>query len=182
MKFVFRDDLIDKYTDSNLIKQSHQYFIDSHQTHTIAFVCKDLEQNLDLIRYINKTKNWDICINGWSYHNYELMDKNQIGDEIDRCVLLLEKLFDTVPEKLFLPISLDTSDSYVNDLTQLAIYHGIDVITQGLPIGDFIFSLEKGELPPTHIATFNSWDEDDIKQLPELLSLTKKFGSYPSCK
>lgn len=174
---VYRDDDINKETPAQLMKFVHQQFINSHKTHTIAVICEGMEKNKDLVDYINHTHNWDIGIHGWTHVNYCLMKKEQIADELDKCILKIEELFGVTPEKWYLPWNGWTKNcgfNLVSYVADIALYHGIDVDVDCDHISHYIEVLESGEKPVTDTVYFHSWDVNDLKLLPDLLFLTRK--------
>jgi peptidoglycan/xylan/chitin deacetylase (PgdA/CDA1 family) len=179
MKLIYREDDINKNTSLEAIKFTHQQFVRAHKDHTIAIICEGLENNTEVIDYINKTKNWNFAIHGWTHDNYCLMSRSRIEDELDRCILLIEKLFGEVPEKWYLPWNGWTKNqgfdkiAYVADI---AIYHGVDVDTDCDHISHFLKHLEAGKNPVTDTVYFHGWDVEDLKLLPTLLFLTEKNG------
>jgi peptidoglycan/xylan/chitin deacetylase (PgdA/CDA1 family) len=185
MKFTFRDDFYQKKTDVRLATYVHNQFITHHKTHTVTMVCDGLEKNKDLINYMNKTHNWDICIHGWVYENYALMSKWRIEDELDKCILKIEELFGVVPEKWYLPWNGWTAKhgfDLVPKIADLAIYHGVDVDIDCDHIDHMTEVLESGRKPTTNTVYFHSWDVEDLKLLPNLLYLTRRYseGRIPS--
>jgi len=176
---VYRNDDISKDTDPDVIKFVHQQFIDSHKTHTIAVICEGLEKNKELIKYVNRTHNWNICIHGWTHDNYCLMDKNRIADDLDKCILKIDALFGIAPEKWYLPWNgwtVSNGFDLVPKVADIAFYHGVDVDTDCDHISHFVEVLERGEKPVTNTVYFHSWDINDLKQLPNLLFLTRKWN------
>lgn len=171
MKLTIREDDINKNTPVNGLKYSHEQFLDAHQTHTIGLLCDGLEENVDLINYINSTSNWEICIHGWNHHNYCLMNKNQIEDELDKSILKIDDLFGVTPVKWFLPFNGWTQKhgfSKVPWVANIALYHGIDVLNNCQHIKKFLSDLNDCKLA-TNIVYYNGWDSSDLALLPELL-------------
>lgn len=181
MKLVIRDDDISKLTDVSVLKHTHEQFLNAHLTHTVAFICDGLEKNRELINYINHTHNWELAIHGWNHHNYCLMTKQQIEDELDKCILKITNLFGVEPEKWYLPFNGWTKDKgfdlipYVADI---AFYHGIDVDTDCCHISEALDKLESGKKITTNTVYFHSWDIEDLRLLPTLLFLT----THKTCK
>lgn len=177
MKLVYKDN-ISQDSQLDAVKYVHRQFLTHHLTHTVAVTCQGLETNKPLIDYINKTHNWDIQIHGWTDDNYALMPKSRIEDELDKCILKIEELFGVVPERWYLPWNGWTPQngfdkvSYVADI---AIYHGVDVDVDVDHISHFISVLEAGGKPPAPTVYFHHWEEEDLKQLSNLLYLTRKF-------
>lgn len=177
MKLILRDDDVNKNTDINTLKYVHEQFLVHHFTHTVALICDGLEQNQPLIDYINSTHNWDLCIHGWNHHNYCLMTKSQIEDELDKCILKIDDLFGVVPQKWYLPFNGWTKEKgfeLVPFVADIAFYHGIDVDNDCYHIFDAITELEKGHKLNTDTVYFHSWDVEDLKLLPNLFYLIQK--------
>jgi peptidoglycan/xylan/chitin deacetylase (PgdA/CDA1 family) len=177
MKLVYRDDDVGKLTDVEVIKHIHNQLLENHKTHTVAFLCDGLEQNKPLIDYINKTHNWNLCIHGWNHHNYCKMNKSQIEDELDKCILKVEELFGVVPEKWYLPFNgwVEGKEfDLVPYVAEIAIYHGVDVDIDCYHISDAVAEMELGRKITTDTVWFNNWDIEDLKLLPQLLFLTSQ--------
>jgi hypothetical protein len=178
MRITFRDDDIGFDTDYRIIKNIHEQFLDHHLMHTASFLCKDLEKNIDLINYINKTKNWNFCVHGWTHKNYSLASKAEIEDEIDKCILKIDELFGKTPEVWYLPFNGWTkADGFdkVPYVADIAIYHGMDVDTDCDHINHFIKSLRKGEKPASRTVYFSCRDRQDLINLPILFYLFNNF-------
>lgn len=184
MKFTFRDDFFSKDTDVSVAKYIHNQFLVHHQTHTISVVCEGIEKNKDLINYINKTHNWEICISGWRHENYSKLSKQRIEEDLDKCILKIEEVFGVTPEKWYLPWNgwvAGKGFNLVPRVADLAIYHGIDVDTDCDHIVHFTDTLEAGKRPSTNTVYFYNWEVEDLKLLPNLLYLTQRFkeGGLP---
>jgi len=178
VRLIFREDDVNKDTDVSVLKYIHEQFVNNHLIHTVSFLCDGLEKNVDLIKYILSTKNWDLTIHGWNHHNYSLMDKNQIEDELDRCILKIDNLFGTVPEKWYLPFNGWTKEfefQRVPFITDIAFFHGIDVDIDCYHIVDAVNALEKGEKLNTKTVYFHGWDRKDLELLPSLLYLSQQI-------
>jgi peptidoglycan/xylan/chitin deacetylase (PgdA/CDA1 family) len=181
LQIIYREDDVSKLTDVSVLKYVHEQFLNNHLTHTVSFLCDGLEQNIPLIDYINKTHNWNLAIHGWNHHNYCMMSKTQIEDELDKCILQIDNLFGVVPEKWYLPFNGWTDkDGFdkVPFVADLAFYHGIDVDIDCYHISDAVPALEKGEKLRTDTVYFHSWDREELKLLPQLLYLT----THKTCK
>ena len=179
MKITFRDDDIGRTTDISVFKYIHNQFLDHKKTHTIAILCDRLEENKELINYVNTTHNWEICIHGWTHENYSLLPKDRIEEDLDKCILKIERYFGVTPEKWYLPWNGWTKDNgfdLVPRVADLAIYHGIDVDVDCDHISHFTKTLEEGKKPATRTVYFHNWDIEDVKLLPNLLYLTSKFS------
>lgn len=179
MKLIYREDDISKDTTLEAIRFTHTQFINSHKDHTIAIICEGLESNKELIKYVNSTKNWNFAIHGWTHDNYCLMPKARIEDELDKCILLIEKLFGEVPEKWYLPWNgfvHGKGFDLVPYVADIALYHGVDVDNDCDHISHFVETLEHGKNPVSDTAYFHGWDTEDLKLLPQLLFLTEKNG------
>lgn len=179
MKFIFRDDDISKNTTLDLIKYVHEQFLLHHQTHTIAVICEGLEKNKPLIDYVNSTKNWDICIHGWTHSDYCSFPKSKIEEDLDKCILKIEECFNRVPEKWYLPNngwSAGSGFNLVPKVADISIYHGVDVDTDCDHISHFTKLIEDGGTPTTNTIYFNSWDREDLMLLPNLLYLTRSYN------
>jgi len=177
MKFIFRDDDISYKTDVRVVKYIHEQFLKHHLVHTASFLCEHLEQNTKVIDYINSTTNWNLCIHGWTHKNYCLLKKNEIGEELDKCILKMEEVFDKTPEKWFLPYNGWTDHSYdkVPFVADIAFYHGVDVDTDWEDISAFVADLACGRSPFSHTVQFSCENLKDLRLLPELFFLAKNF-------
>ena len=181
MPLTIREDDVGKLTDVQVLKYVHEQFLNSHVTHTVAFLCDGLEENIPLVEYINKTHNWNLAIHGWNHHNYCTMTKTQIEDELDKCILKIDNLFGVVPEKWYLPFNgfvKDKNFDLVPYVADIAFYHGVDVDNDCYHISDAVVELELGRKLNTDTVYFHSWDREDLKLLPTLLFLT----TQKSCK
>jgi peptidoglycan/xylan/chitin deacetylase (PgdA/CDA1 family) len=177
MDYIYRNDGVCKDTSVKIIKHIHNQFLNHHKTHTISVICEGLEKNKELVDYINKTHNWDICIQGWEHTNYCLQPKEKIADDLDWCILKIEKLFGVVPKKWYLPWNGWTRTSgfdKVPFVADIAFYHGVDVDTDCDHIAHFIELIESGRNPVTDTVYFDSCKIEDLKLLPTLLYLTRK--------
>jgi len=177
MKIIYSENDISKNTSLELIKHTHNQFLKSHKTHTIAIICNGMEENREVVEYINHTSNWDICIHGWDHINYCLAPKAQIADDVDKCILKIEELFNVTPEKWYLPWNGQTKEAgldLVSYVADIALYHGIDIDTDCEYISRFVEILEAGKNPITDTVYFHGWDVNDLKLLPTLLYLTRK--------
>jgi peptidoglycan/xylan/chitin deacetylase (PgdA/CDA1 family) len=176
MKLIFREDDVNKDTDVAVLKYIHEQFLDNHLTHTVSFLCDGLEKNTKLIDYINSTTNWDLAIHGWNHHNYCVMSKSQIEDELDKCILQIDRLFNVVPEKWYLPFNgwvKDIGFKKVPFVSDIAFFHGVDVDIDCYHISDAVPALEKGEKLNARTVYFHGWDVEDLKLLPNLLYLSQ---------
>jgi len=183
MNYTLRDDDISKDTGIDLLKFIHNQFLTHHRTHTVALICKDLELNTSLVNYINKTHNWDLCIHGWDHINYSLASKDQIAEDLDKCILKIEELFGVVPEKWYLPWngwSPEKGFDLIPRVADIALYHGVDVDNDCDHISHFVASAKDGVRPSTSTIYFHSWDTEDLKLLPSLFYLTEKKIKHSS--
>lgn len=181
MKLIYSDNDISKKTPIDLIKYVHNQFLIHHRTHTIAVICEGLEQNRQLLDYVNTTTNWEICIHGWTHDNYCLLPKEKIAEDLDKCILKLERCFGVTPEKWYLPDNGWTEEKGFNLVPRVAdisIYHGIDVDTDCDHISHAVEELENGRKVVTNTVYFHSWDANDLMLLPNLLYLTEKKVSH----
>jgi hypothetical protein len=179
MKYIFRDDYIDKDTPLEVVKHVHNQFINSHKTHTVTVICEGMEKNTPVIQYINKTHNWDIAIHGWEMVNYCLAPKQKISDDLDKCILKIESLFGVVPEKWYLPWNGWTKENnfdLVPLVADIALYHGVDIDIDCDHISHALNVIESGKNPVTNTIYFNNKDVNDLRLLPNLLYLTNKRG------
>lgn len=178
---TIREDDVGKLTDVQVLKYIHEQFVNNHLIHTIAFLCDGLEENKPLVDYIKQTHNWNLAIHGWNHHNYCQMTKQQIEDELDKCILKIDDLFGIVPEKWYLPFNgwtKETGFDTVPFVADIAFYHGVDVDNDCYHISDAVAELELGRKLNTDTVYFHGWDREDLKLLPQLLFLT----TQKSCK
>jgi len=185
MRIRIRDEGINKNTDVRTLKYIHEQFLENHLTHTISIICDGMWRNKPVIDYINSTTNWDIAINGWVAHNYCNLSKTDVEDELDKCILEIEKLFGVTPEKWYLPYNgwcPNSGFGLIPKIADIAFYHGVDVDNNCYHISKFINFFQNGQKPRTNSVYFYSWDINDLMLLPELLFDVSELKSGQSCK
>ena len=171
MSLVYLDSGINKDTSLDVIKFIHNQFLTHHKVHTVSLLCEGLDKNVPLINFINGTTNWNLCIQGWEDIDYLPLSKEKIGDDLDRCILKVEELFNVTPEKWYVNHSIDRD--IMNRIIKVAYYHGVDIDSRCEYIGDAIKSLEGKKNLVTNTVFFNSQNRSDLELLPSLFYLTR---------
>lgn len=68
---IFRDDDISVDTDLKKFKAVHELFNKYNVLHTVALICKDIEQNKPLLKYLKSQKNIDVQVHAWEHFNFQ---------------------------------------------------------------------------------------------------------------
>lgn len=171
MHLVYLDTGINKNTDIAVLKYIHNQFLRHHKTHTVSLLCEELELNPQIIKYINTTTNWELAIQGWEDVDYLPLSKDKIGDDVDKCILKIEELFNVTPERWYVNHSIDRE--IMNRITEIAFYHGVDIDSRCEHISVAIDRLENRKNLFTNTVFFNSQSRDDLELLSTLFFLTR---------
>ena len=156
MKLVFRDDDVSKDTDLKRFKEIHEFFNKYEVTHTIALICKDIEQNKALVKYIKSQKNIDIQIHCWEHKN--LTENLQtLSGELQKCLQIIRTIFGKQPTILYPPWN-KTSFSVNNIARSLRL----TVSAEKISLSQYLKGV-KGE-----VINFHSWADECVDLEPAL--------------
>jgi hypothetical protein len=150
---IFRDDDISKDTDLKRLKEIHSLFFKYKVVHTVALICKGIEENKELIKYMQKqVKNGSMDIQVHCWEHYKLTDNpGKFNEELPLCIETITHLFGTKPTILFPPWNL--SDFHINDI---AFRNGLKVSTQKMSLSGYL----KGQ--KEEVINFHSWANECV--------------------
>jgi peptidoglycan/xylan/chitin deacetylase (PgdA/CDA1 family) len=98
---IFRDDDISKDTDLKKFKAVRDLFNKYGVLHTVALICKDIEQNKPLLKYLKSQKNIDVQVHAWEHFNFQT-DLPKLHEQLPLAVELVTKHFNK-PTVLYPP-------------------------------------------------------------------------------
>lgn len=157
---IFRNDDISKTTDLKQFKAVHALFNKYKVTHTIALICKDIEDNKQLVKYLKQQKNIDIQVHAWEHYDFTL-EPVRLSEDLPKCVELITRLFKK-PTILYPP--WNKSDLRV---AHIARQLGLEVSNKKISLSQYL------EGKPGEVINFHSWD----KECKDLEAALKKFTS-----
>lgn len=89
---IFRDDDVSKDTDLKLFKQVHGLFIKYDVLHTVALICKGIETNAPLLKYLKQQKNIDVQLHAWEHFDFTT-DPLRLKKELPMAVATITRHF-----------------------------------------------------------------------------------------
>lgn len=106
---VWRDDDINVKTDLKQFKQVHSLFLKYKVLHTVSLICKDIEQNKPIVKYLQKEKFIDVQIHAWDHYDFT---KNiaQLREDLPKCIEVITRLFGKAPTVLYPPWNKSGAD------------------------------------------------------------------------
>lgn len=157
---IFRDDDLSKDTDLKKFKAVHELFNKYGVLHTIALICKDIEQNKPLLKYLKSQKNIDVQVHAWEHFNFQT-DLERLHTELPRAVEIITRHFKK-PTILYPPWNKSSIG-----VERIAWTNGLKVITNKISLSQYLRGI-KGE-----VINFHFW-ADEVKDLEAAL---KKYRS-----
>lgn len=157
---IFRDDDISKDTDLKKFKAVHELFNKYGVLHTVALICKDIEQNKPLLKYLKSQKNIDIQVHAWEHFNFQ-ENLERLHTELPQAVEIITKHFKK-PTILYPPWNKSSIG-----VERIAWTNGLKVITNKISLSQYLRGV-KGD-----VINFHFW-ADEVKDLEAAL---KKYRS-----
>lgn len=145
-KITFRDDDISRCTKVERFKEIHNLFIKYNVPHTIALICKEIEKNKELVKYI-KQNNIDVQVHAWEHFDFTT-DIERLRKELPKAVLQITKLFKK-------PVTLYPPWNKSNDeVEKIAFDNKLQVSTKKISLSQYLKGV-KGD-----VINFHSWSDE----------------------
>lgn len=160
---TWRSDDISKDTDLKRFKEVHSLFLKYKVVHTIALICLGIEENMPLIKYIQKQQNngsMSIQVHCWQHYDLPT-NPARFSGELPQCIDTIIKYFVTRPTTLFPP--WNKTDKHINNIAQI---NGLKVSTQKMSLSGYL----KGQ--KEEVINFHTWADEIIDLEPALKKYT----------
>lgn len=167
MNIIWRNDDVSFKTELGQFSEVQKLFKEYIVLHTIAVICKDIQKNPELIKFINEN-NIDVQIHAWEHYDFT-ENHDKLKSDLPKCVKAITKYFNHPPSVLYCP--WNKSDETVE---QIAKDNGLTVSTKKVSLSQFI-RFEGGPWPheeEERVINWHSWS------LPELLILEDALKLY----
>ena len=158
---IFLDNDISATTDFASFKQVHTYFKEAIVMHTIAVICKDIENNIELVDYIKKN-NIDVQVQCWTPYDLTA-DHIQANIDLNMCVNKIEDIFGERPTVLYPP-----ENKTDHRLHEIAKALGLTISTESVSLDEYC--KKNGEVEE-EVISFCYSDEKDIMLLETALKI-----------
>jgi len=162
-QMIWRSDDIQQSTDLKRFKEIHALFVKYKVLHTISIICKGIEENKPLVKYIKaevKKGNIDPQIHAWVHYDFTTNTEN-LSEELEWCVYTINKLFGKKPDTLFPPWNRSSPE-----VEMIAKQHGLKVSNQKISLSNYLNGKE-GD-----VINFHSWADEVIDLEPALKKYT----------
>lgn len=170
---TFRDDDISHLTNLKRFTDVHELFIKYGVIHTIAFICKDIEKNPELIAYINKHKDsFDIQIHCWEHT--PMPENVDLARDLRGCINAIEYQFGTKPTVVYPP--WNRSDKYVVDVAESL---GLTVSHKKTTLSAYVRTM--GDIAED-VINFHSWSEPEVILLEPALKIYTRERDKNICQ
>lgn len=143
---IFRDDDVSNKTDLKRFKKIHALFVKYNVLHTIAVICKDLEKNKALVKYIQE-QDISVQVHAWEHYDFTQCPV-QLSFDLPKCVELITRLFHK-PTTLYPP--WNKSNYTVN---RLARENGLMLSCDKISLSQYLRGV-KGD-----VINFHSWSPE----------------------
>lgn len=159
---IFRDDDISKDTKIKRFKEIHSLFLKYNVLHTIALICKDIEKNMPLIKYMQKQQeNGSVSIQIHCWEHYDLTtDPPRFTNELPDCIDIIIKYFVTRPTVLYPP--WNKTNRYID---HIAFLNKLEISTQKMSLSGYL----KGQ--SEKVINLHSWSGECV----DLEAALKKY-------
>jgi peptidoglycan/xylan/chitin deacetylase (PgdA/CDA1 family) len=149
---IFRDDDVSKDTDLKRFKAIHDLFNKYGVLHTVALICKDVEQNKPLLKFLKSQKNIDVQVHAWEHFNFQT-DLSKLHEQLPLAVELVTKHFNK-PTVLYPPWNKSSIG-----VERIAWDNGLKVMADKISLSQYLRGV-KG-----NVINFHFWaDEcDDLE-------------------
>jgi hypothetical protein len=152
---IFRDDDVSKDTDLKRFKQVHELFNKYAALHTVALICKDIEQNKPLLKYLKYQKNIHVQVHAWEHFNFQT-DLHKLHEQLPQAVELITRHFKK-PTVLFPPWNKSSIG-----VEKIAWNNGLKVMSDKISLSQYLRGV-KGD-----VINFHYW-ADECKDLEAAL-------------
>lgn len=158
----WRDDDLNFETDIDKFKAVHELFKKYNVLHTVALICKDIQKEQALIKYINDNK-IDVQVHAWEHADFTQLTKDEMRVQFKKSIACIKKYFKKTPTVFYPP--WNRSNAFVEEV---ATEFGLTVKDQKISLSQYL----RGTTGD--VINFHSWS-DECKDLEAaLIKYTKK--------
>lgn len=160
---VWRNDDVSHKTEVGQFEEVHKLFKQYTVLHTIAVICKDIEKNPELIKYINEN-NIDVQVHCWEHKDFTELSDAEIKAQLKQCITAIKKHFKHTPDTFYPP--WNKADERV---AKIAKGLGLTVSNTKVSLSQYIRT--DGDVEE-RVINFHSWS------LPEIIDLEAALKIY----
>lgn len=165
MSIVFRNDDLSRFTDLNQFRQVHELFIRYKTMHTVAVICRDLDQHTELIDYINNNRELiDIQFHCADHVDFTL-NIPILNEQFEYGKTMLKKVFGVMPT-VYYP-TWNKVNAHTMDIAQR---HGLETSYLKVSMEYYLKHLGSVMYP---VVNFHSWHEPERFLLEPCLKIYK---------
>lgn len=158
---IFRNDDVSYKTEVSQFEEVHKLFKKYTVLHTIALICRGIEKNPELIKYINDN-NIDVQVHCWD-HRELTRNPKATDEELKLCIETITTHFKHRPITLYPPWNKSNEQ-----LETICALNGLTVSTQKISLSQYIRL--NGQVREK-VINFHSWAVPDILILEDALKL-----------
>lgn len=89
---IWRDDDLSKDTDLKKFKAVHELFNKYKVLHTVALICKDIEQNKPLLKYLKSQKNIDVQVHAFEHYDFQT-NLQRLHEDLPKAIEIVTRHF-----------------------------------------------------------------------------------------
>jgi len=145
---IFRDDDCSHETNLQQFAQVHELFKKYNVLHTVALICKDIQLNPELIKYINEN-NIDVQVHCWEHVDFTTLDTFEIRQQLYRCCNAIQEYFNKMPTVFYPP--WNKTNANVREACEL---FGLTVSKTKISLSQYLAG-KQGE-----VINFHSWSDE----------------------
>lgn len=160
-KLIFRDDDVNSKTDLKRFKKIHSLFLKYNVLHTVSLICKDIEKNPQLVKYIQQENNFSVQVHAWEHYDFT-KHTEQLKTDLPRCIEVITRLFKHKPEYLYPPWNLTSPHVH-----RVAWQNGLILSADKISLSQYLRGV-KGDT-----INFHSWSDE----CSDLEAALKKYVS-----
>lgn len=159
---IWRNDDVSYKTEVGQFAEVHKLFKQYTVLHTIAVICKDINKNYELIKYINEN-NIDVQIHCYAHIDFTLLTEPQIKHQLTQCIEIIGKYFKHKPTVFYPP--WNKSNLLVESVAHKL---GLTVLNKKVSLSQYIRTA--GDVAED-VINFHSWALPEIIMLEDALKL-----------